>query len=61
MPFGTGPRVCIANIFAITELTLVAAMLLQRFEFQSCSEAKQPKFNITLRPAQGLKLRLVRH
>jgi cytochrome P450 len=61
MPFGTDPRVCIANIFAMTELTLVATMLLQRFEFEPCGEAPQPKFNVTLRPIQGLKLRLVRH
>jgi cytochrome P450 len=61
MPFGTGPRVCIGNIFALTEMTLIAAMILQRFRLES-TQAAAPKvvFAVTLRPANGLLLRLVR-
>jgi unspecific monooxygenase len=32
MPFGAGPRVCVGAQFALTEATLVLAMLTQRFE-----------------------------
>ena len=31
MPFGAGPRVCIGQHFALLEMTLIAAMLLQRY------------------------------
>ena len=33
-PFGGGPRVCIGNMFALTEGALVLAGLAQRFHFQ---------------------------
>lgn len=62
MPFGLGPRVCIGQHFAMTEMTLVAAMLLQRYEL--AREPGQPEpvaqLNLTLRPAQTLRLRLRR-
>ena len=63
MPFGAGPRVCLGQHFAMTEITLIAAMLLQRFRFSPVPGAPAPKplLNITLRPATPLHLRLVRH
>ncbi|MBV8500915.1 MAG: cytochrome P450 [Paucibacter sp.] len=62
MPFGAGPRVCLGQHFAMTEITLVAAMLLQRFRLAPAPGAAPPRptLNITLRPATPLRLSLAR-
>ncbi len=60
MPFGGGPRQCIGNQFALTEATLALAMTAQRF----CLELV-PGYEvvinplITLRPRNGMPMRLV--
>lgn len=61
LPFGTGPRVCIGAQFAITEVMLVLAMLLQRFtpHFDAATPV-QPVGLITLRPADGLRMTVER-
>ena len=62
MPFGAGPRVCIGQHFAMLEMTLVAAMLLQRYRLALPAEAKpcEPVLQVTLRPRGGLRLHLHR-
>ena len=61
LPFGTGPRVCIGSLFAMSEMVLVAAMVLQRFALAPASTAPvQPRLNVILRPAGGMPLRLRR-
>ncbi len=62
LPFGTGPRVCIGSLFASTEMTLVAALLLQRFELSAMPGMAPPRavLNVTLRPAEPLRLQLRR-
>jgi cytochrome P450 len=60
VPFGIGPRVCIGSMFATIEMTLIAAMLLQRFRFAMPpgAPAPTPRLKVTLRPADGLRLLL---
>src|SRR5262249_46127311 len=58
-PFGGGPRVCIGNTFAMTEMTLVAATLLQRLNLEPASgeEEAEPVPLMSLRPKGEVKLR----
>jgi cytochrome P450 len=62
MPFGVGPRVCIGQHFALLEMTLVAAMLLQRYTLHTVPDerAPQPRMYVTLRPTATLRLELRR-
>ncbi len=60
LPFGAGRRVCVAASFALTEGTLIAAMLSQRFRFERCGTGPPGESaTVTLRPADGLPTRVV--
>lgn len=59
-PFGLGPRSCVGNHFAMTELTLLTALLVRRFTLTP-AEGQQPPVPVagmSLRPAGGLRLGL---
>lgn len=62
LPFGAGPHVCIGQHFAMLEMTLVAAMLLQRYRLVLPADAPpcEPVLNVTLRPRGGVQLVLER-
>jgi cytochrome P450 len=55
LPFGGGPRVCIGATLAMTEATLILAVLAQRFRLR-LKEPQEIKLQtrITLRPKNGL-------
>jgi cytochrome P450 len=59
-PFGGGPRVCVGNQFAMTEMVLVTATLMQRLRLALAPDqgpvALKPQ--LSLRPAGGLRLSL---
>ena len=62
LPFGAGPRVCLGSHFALTEMSLVAALILQRYELKCLADrpAPRPRLDITLRPDVALHLGLRR-
>jgi len=61
IPFGTGPRVCPGAGFAMNELVYTLAMSAGRFRLDLRSGQRvEPLGRLTLRPRQGLPLRLSR-
>jgi cytochrome P450 len=59
LPFGAGPRTCIRSSFALQEATIALAVLMRRFDLELLPGTKiWPLQQITLRPANGLPMRL---
>jgi cytochrome P450 len=55
LPFGAGRRICVAASFALTEGTLIAAMVSQRYRFERPDPAPPGESaTVTLRPADSL-------
>ena len=59
LPFGAGPRVCIGQQFAMVEAMIVLATLLRGLRFDYADEeAPMPVQRITLRPRNGMPMRV---
>lgn len=54
LPFGAGPRVCIGQNFAMLELVLILAVLLQKFRPSPDASQAVPDPKFSLRPQGGL-------
>lgn len=59
-PFGGGPRICIGNNFALMEATLLLATIAQTYKLRLAEPEKpvEPEPLVTLRPKNGLMMRL---
>lgn len=58
-PFSGGPRVCIGNAFAMMEAKILLSAIVKRFKLVAVSgHPAEPEPTITLRPKNGLKMRL---
>jgi unspecific monooxygenase len=59
MPFGAGPRVCVGARFALAEVGLVLAMLVQKFEIGLADDTPVlPKITVTTYPDHPVPFRL---
>ena len=59
VPSGAGKRRCLGSEFAMVEGVLILAMILQEFEIEPVPAFRvEPHASLTLRPKQGLKLKL---
>lgn len=56
MPFNGGPRICIGQQFALTEIAYVLVRILQTFERVECRQDEFPMFrtDIVLQPEKGV-------
>ena len=60
MPFGTGPRMCIAAHFAQAEMATIIARVLTRFRIEPVGPAPAVSLQIATRAVGGLPVRLAR-
>jgi cytochrome P450 len=61
LPFGAGRRICVASSFALTEGTLIAAMISQRFRFRrAVGGPPGESATVTLRPLDRLPMLVTR-
>jgi cytochrome P450 len=58
-PFGGGPRMCIGNLFALTEAQIVLATVAQKYSLRvPADHPVEPQPLVTLRSRYGMKVRL---
>lgn len=58
-PFSAGPRMCIGAAFAMMEIKIVLAMLLQQYRLEFVSgRPVDPSVGITMGPRQGMPMRV---
>ena len=61
LPFSMGQRVCIGAAFASQEAVLILSRLVQKYEFKSLpDDAPRPVGRVTIRPENGLRLKMTR-
>jgi cytochrome P450 len=61
LPFGAGPHVCVGNTFAMMEITLIVATLVQRFQVELTpgQEKVVPELKVSLRPKGGVRVKAI--
>jgi cytochrome P450 len=58
IPFNGGPRICIGQQFALTEMAYTITRILQKYDRVECRMEKAPrmKSDIVLQPFEGVKI-----
>ncbi|PIA59902.1 hypothetical protein AQUCO_00400639v1 [Aquilegia coerulea] len=57
IPFGTGPRTCAGQNFAMVEMKIVISLILSKFSFSlSPDYSHTPAFNLVIEPQNGVDL-----
>jgi cytochrome P450 len=61
IPFGAGPRICIGNHFALMEAQIALATIVQKVRVELLeTKPVEPETLITLRPRNGIAMRVRR-
>ncbi len=60
LPFGMGPRLCIASSFALTEMAVVVSELVKRFRFEPTNVAPEVSLKTTTHSRTGLRVMVTR-
>ncbi|MFK7891717.1 MAG: cytochrome P450 [Granulosicoccus sp.] len=62
LPFGDGPQICIGATFALNEAVLILARLTPALRFTPVDDGAEPEpiLNVTLRPSDGVRLKVNR-
>lgn len=62
LPFGAGPHFCLGQTFAMTEMALIAAHIIEHFELSLDAGIALPKaiVDVALKPATPLRVRFTR-
>ncbi len=61
LPFSLGPRVCLGASFAMQEAALILSSLVRRYRFEALADhVPQPIGRLTVRSANGIRLRIFR-
>lgn len=58
IPFGSGPRICLGQHFALMELQLILSMFFQRYKFTLVTQEVKLKSSLTLSPDRPVMIKL---
>lgn len=61
LPFGAGPRICIASLYAMAQAQMIIATIVQHFRFE-CDPLRvvRPTPQLTLKPRGGIWVKAFR-